>query len=164
MESKVELQSHQLWVIGTIQRLILSGRTRIAATCPLGIGHTVIIAKVMSDFEKGRALFVTSRRELAMQFMDKANGFGFDIGLCVAGKDQPDCACVCGTIQTLITRGVVGDFNLVVIDDDILSREVMFKKLLKSLSKDAVLVSLHRYGDNSDREAVEFHNWKNTNK
>ena len=154
MGNKVELKSHQLWVTEMIQRLILSGRTLIDVTYPLGAGHTVIIARVMSDFKKGRALFVTSRRELAVQFADRANGLGFDIGLCVAGKDEPDCACVCGTIQTLIARGVVGVFNLVVVDDDIVGREVMLRKLLKSLSKDAVLVSLHRYGDSSDSDAV----------
>lgn len=151
---KVELQSHQRWVVGVIQAKILSGCKLVEVTYPLGVGHAIVISKVMSDFKKGRALFVTSRRELAVQFMDNANGFGFDIGLCVAGKDTPDCACVCGTIQTLIARGIVGDFNLVVIDDDISGREVMLRKLLKSLSKDAVLVSLHRYGDSSDSDAV----------
>lgn len=114
VQAGITLRSYQA---EAVDRIGTSGRTLLVV--PTGGGKTALSASIIAG-HPGRVLFVAHRLELINQTARTLERFGVtDIGVVRADDERtdPNARVQVASIQTLVRRKDLGDFDLVFIDE-----------------------------------------------
>lgn len=153
------LRDHQERAIEGVERSIAQGRCRPIIVMPCGSGKTVTSAALSRRYP--RSLFIVHREELLAQMVDTHRAmFKHDVGVIAASSKEDqrlDAPVLVGSIQTLVSRQIYPDVDLVVPDE---AHHMMADEWLAYLQRYSTkpVVGLTATPSRGDGKALSFFN------